>query len=371
MVSLVLTFSLLFVTFSSYIVEAANYSNGYSMAAVSLNPIDACWRRNPNWSTSRQALANCAVGFGKAAIGGRQGPIYVVTSPVDDFKNPKPGTLRYAVIQPKPLWITFATDMVIKLQSELMVNSYKTIDGRGVKVDIGNGPCLLVYRAHHVIIHGLTIHDCKRGGMKRAGDGDGIDLYQATHVWVDHCHFSRCFDGLIDVVHSSTAITISNNYFTQHEKTILLGHNDNYVDDKKMKVTVAFNHFGPGLTSRMPRVRRGYAHVANNFYEPWKMYAIGGSGDPIIFSQGNYFIAANDPKLKQVTKRISATDAKRWKWSSSTDVFKNGAFFVASGGVVPKPMYQKGEAFTVAHGSLVPSLTANAGPLPCKPGAAC
>lgn len=36
-------------------------------------------------------------------------------------------------------------------------------------------------------------------------------------------------------------------------KVMLLGHNDNYVEDKIMKVTVAFNHFGLGLIERMPR----------------------------------------------------------------------------------------------------------------------
>lgn len=34
---------------------------------------------------------------------------------------------------------------------------------------------------------------------------------------------------------------------------MLLGHNDEYTADKVMKVTVAFNHFGPGLIERMPR----------------------------------------------------------------------------------------------------------------------
>ena len=36
-------------------------------------------------------------------------------------------------------------------------------------------------------------------------------------------------------------------------QVMLLGHSDDYAADKNMKVTVAFNHFGPGLTQRMPR----------------------------------------------------------------------------------------------------------------------
>jgi pectate lyase len=34
---------------------------------------------------------------------------------------------------------------------------------------------------------------------------------------------------------------------------MLLGHSDEYAADKNMKVTVAYNHFGPGLMQRMPR----------------------------------------------------------------------------------------------------------------------
>ena len=34
---------------------------------------------------------------------------------------------------------------------------------------------------------------------------------------------------------------------------MLLGNNDLYTQDKNMKVTIAYNHFGEGLRQRMPR----------------------------------------------------------------------------------------------------------------------
>lgn len=34
---------------------------------------------------------------------------------------------------------------------------------------------------------------------------------------------------------------------------MLLGHQDGFTDDKIMKVTIAYNHFGRGLGERMPR----------------------------------------------------------------------------------------------------------------------
>ncbi|KAK5791989.1 hypothetical protein PVK06_033102 [Gossypium arboreum] len=151
---------------------------------------------------------------------------------------------------------------------------------------------------------------------------------------------------------------------------MLLGHNDKFIADKVMKITLVFNHFGEGLIERMPRVRIGYAHVANNKYDEWKMYAIGGSANPTIFSEGNYFVAPDNRSPKQVTKR-EATNWQNWKWQSSKDVFINGAYFVPSGYGSAAPLYTRAQSFTVAPGYMVPVLTSNAGPLRCLVGKPC
>ncbi|CAA2959945.1 Hypothetical predicted protein, partial [Olea europaea subsp. europaea] len=59
-----------------------------------MNVIDSCWRGKAYWSANNRALADCAVGLGKNAIGGKKGATYVVTNPSDDPANPKLGTLR-------------------------------------------------------------------------------------------------------------------------------------------------------------------------------------------------------------------------------------------------------------------------------------
>ncbi|XP_047339681.1 putative pectate lyase 2 [Impatiens glandulifera] len=349
-----------------------------------MNLIDSCWRSDPHWESNRQALADCVVGFGNGAIGGKNGEIYVVTDPSDDASNPKPGTLRYGVTRSEPLWIIFKHDMSLVLENELLVNSFKTIDGRGAKVVISNGPCITIPSVSHVIIHGISVHDCKPSkpgrvmsnpyhvGEREGSDGDSISIFSSTDVWIDHCYLARATDGLLDVTHSSTRVTISNNYFTQHDKVMLLGHRDGYTEDEGLKVTVVFNYFGPELVQRMPRVRYGYAHVANNRYDEWIMYAIGGSSDPTILSEGNYFVASNNPTAKQVTKRESDENWVGWKWrSSSKDVFINGAYFVPSGYGSCAPPYTASQGFNVAQGSMVPSLTSDAGPLQCQPYQAC
>ena len=211
--------------------------------------IDKCWRGSANWAQSRTKLADCAIGFGSKTTGGKAGKFYVVTTNEDNAESPKPGMLRYGVIQGGPLWIYFARSMTVRLESELFVGSDKTIDGRGAEVHIADGPCVTVQDASNVIIHGLHIHDCRGGGS----DGDAIRVVSSHNVWIDHNSLSSCEDGLVDVTHASSLITISNNYFSHHNKVMLLGHSDTHPADTAMKVTVAFNHFGPGLVQRMPR----------------------------------------------------------------------------------------------------------------------
>lgn len=49
-------------------------------------------------------------------------------------------------------------------------------------------------------------------------------------------------------------------------QVMLFGHNDNNVEDKAMKVTVAFNHFGPGLIERMPRYMHNFILIMKGFF---------------------------------------------------------------------------------------------------------
>ncbi|XP_057983332.1 pectate lyase-like [Malania oleifera] len=365
-------------------INASRRNLGFFSCATG-NPIDDCWRCDPNWDRNRQRLADCAIGFGREAIGGRNGPIYVVTDNTDDDpENPRPGSLRYAVIQDKPLWIIFQRDMVIRLKQQLVMNSYKTIDGRGAGVHIAGGPCITVHHATNIIIHGIHIHDCAAGdaavirdspdhaGWWTPSDGDGISIFGGKDVWVDHCSLSNCKDGLIDAIHGSTAITISNNYMTHHDKVMLLGHSDSFLDDKDMQVTIAFNHFGEGLVQRMPRCRHGYFHVVNNDYTHWEMYAIGGSAYPTINSEGNRFLAPNDENKKEVTKHEDAPESewREWNWRSEGDLFLNGAYFRQSGAGASSS-YARASSLSARPSSLVGSITTTAGALTCRKGSRC
>ncbi|KVH98712.1 pectate lyase-like [Cynara cardunculus var. scolymus] len=351
----------------------------YNGPCMTTNPIDQCWRCDRNWAKNRQKLAECAQGFGRKATGGKDGKIYVVTDPSDnDMVNPKPGTLRHAVIQLEPLWIIFERDMVIQLAQELIMTGNKTIDGRGAQVHIAHGAGLTLQFVQNIILHSLKIHDIKAAnggiirdstthqGFRTRSDGDGISLFGAVNVWIDHISMSNCQDGLIDLVNCSTAVTISNCHFTHHNDVLLFGASDTNPQDEIMQVTVVFTHFGKGLVQRMPRCRFGFAHILNNDYTHWLMYAIGGSSHPTILCQGNRFVAPADRNAKEVTKRTHAPESewKHWIWKSDGDLLTNGAFFVQSGD--PGHKFKMTEdMISPKPGSYVSSLTRFSGALNC------
>ncbi|CAI9109630.1 OLC1v1009489C1 [Oldenlandia corymbosa var. corymbosa] len=361
--------------------------NGGKGECKATNPIDACWRCDPNWADNRQKLADCVVGFGAKATGGKGGRIYVVSDPSDDnVVDPKPGTLRHAVIQKEPLWIIFDKNMLISLQQELIMQGDKTIDARGHTVHVAFGAGITIQFVKNVIIHGLRVHDIHQGsggvvrdaedhfGLRTMSDGDGISIFGSSDVWIDHVSMWNCKDGLIDAVEGSTGITISNGHFTDHNEVMLFGASDSQSKDALMQITVAFNHFGKRLVQRMPRCRWGYIHVVNNDYTHWEMYAIGGSQHPTIISQGNRFIAPDDNFKKEITKRDYADEStwKNWTWRSEGDLFMNGAFFVPSGD--PDFMSKHHELYdgiAPADASQVTWMTRFAGALNCREGRKC
>ncbi|TYI23840.1 hypothetical protein ES332_A06G192900v1 [Gossypium tomentosum] len=308
-----------------------------SLSLDNMNVIDKCWRGNPLCRSQQQQLAKCSAGFAGKMINniGKDVVKYKVIDPFDDPLNPKSGTLRYGTTMIKgKVWITFKNSMTITLQRPLLLSNFTTIDGHGVDVHIIGVGCLLVYQATNIIIHGLRIHHCKAQPP------------------------STVMDGLLDVTRGSTNITVSNNWFRNQDKVMLLGHDDGHLRDKNMKVTVIFNHFGP-------KVRHGYAHVANNFYQGWEQYAIGGSMSPSIKSEANVFVAPSGVGNKEVTWRKGEKGI--WKFYSVGDVFKNGASFSKQTGVGgAKPYYNQEQNFKVVDARSVKKLTSESGVLRCS-----
>ncbi|KAK9114132.1 hypothetical protein Syun_020929 [Stephania yunnanensis] len=156
---------------------------------------------------------------------------------------------------------------------------------------------------------------------------------------------------------------------------MLLGASETQTGDKVMQITVAFNHFGRGLTQRLPRCRFGFFHVVNNDYTMWTMYAIGGSSNPTIISQGNRFVAPPTLSSKEVTKREYAfpNEWQSWAWRSQGDLFLNGAIFIPSGDQSKnyKVPFSKREVISAKSGVYAGRLSRYSGALVCTSAKPC
>ncbi|TQE00056.1 hypothetical protein C1H46_014309 [Malus baccata] len=92
------------------------------------------------------------------------------------------------------------------------------------------------------------------------------------------------------------------------------------------------------------------------------MYAIGGSANPTINSQGNRYTAPQDTNAKEVTKRVDTNegDWSDWNWRTEGDIMVNGAFFVPSGAGM-SAQYAKASSIEPKSVALIEQITANAG----------
>jgi pectate lyase len=120
------------------------------------------------------------------------------------------------------------------------------------------------------------------------------------------------------------------------------------------------------------RCRHGYFHVVNNDYTHWEMYAIGGSANPTINSQGNRFLAPDNRFSKEVTKHEDGSESEynNWNWRSEGDLFLNGAFFRQTGAEASS-IYARASSLSARPASLVGSITTTSGVLNCKKGNLC
>lgn len=105
----------------------------------------------------------------------------------------------------------------------------------------------------------------------------------------------------------------------------------------------------------------------NDYTSGWEIYAIGGSEDPTILSEGNHF--SPGAGHKEVTKRIDDGGPtfggwQNWNWASGNDVFLDGAYFTGSGASAQASgVYAKSFSVSARPGVLVPVMTSSAGPI--------
>ncbi|WP_414858845.1 pectate lyase family protein [Paenibacillus sp. Soil787] len=140
---------------------------------------------------------------------------------------------------------------------------------------------------------------------------DNITIKGTTHVWIDHCTFDdgarpdslngtyygreyQHHDGTMDISNAADLITVSYNYYHDHDKLGLVGSSDSATADiGHLRVTYHHNYY-QNVVQRAPRVRFGQVHIYNNYYEGSTSgtyaysYSWGVGKSSKIYAQNNY-----------------------------------------------------------------------------------
>lgn len=155
-----------------------------------------------------------AEGFGAVARGGTGGAVLRVNTLADDPRDPRPGSLRWAVAQPGPRIVRFDVAGNIRLKAPLIVSEpFLTLDGSDAP---GAGICLCDHcfwcrRTHDVVVRYLrfrlgdveVLKAVEAAGLTRprnSNDLDCVSLDDSKNLIFDHCSLSWSCDEVFGIV---------------------------------------------------------------------------------------------------------------------------------------------------------------------------
>jgi len=227
-------------------------------------------------------------GVGEATTGGALGMVV----PVSDV-GALTTELQRPAAEPRIIMLTgmlpLTTPIKVTLDRDVRGGN-KTLIGVGADSGLTGAGLDLSY-SDNLIIQNIKI------AKAAAEEGDAITLLSSHHVWIDHCDLSSDradttsgYDGLVDVTHGSSFITISWTVLHDHKDTSLVGHTADPAqqpEDSALRVTYHHNLFskiGSG-----PRVRWGIAHVANNLFRDVTTFGVVSSSEAYVFVEKNMF----------------------------------------------------------------------------------
>lgn len=214
-----------------------------------------------------------------------------------------------------------------KLVIQLNLKSNTTIIGLGNNSGIRGGT-ISINGIKNVVIRNLTLVDAidmfPHHEVNSKGESDGFNAQfdcitiqgsNTANIWIDHCTMKdtlvmqhvqsgtrekwQNYDGLCDIKGDGNGITVSNCHMYHHDKTMLVGSDDDEGNNEVRKLSIINNHFDT-CVQRLPMARNSQFHVLNNWYTFNKTqsvgdgkskgdYCIGARKGALIYSEANYF----------------------------------------------------------------------------------
>ena len=230
---------------------------------------------------------------------GGAGKTVVTVSNVSDLR--KYAEAGNVTIYVKPGTYTVPSKSAIKVGDNVTIYGYQgAILAQTYTGTTKEDNTIMNVAGKNIIIRNLTF---KGAGAVDKDAGDCLHVQGGTNVWIDHVDVYDGEDGNLDVINGANYVTISWTRFhytsasTEHQFSNLIGNSDSKTSDEgKLKTTLHHNWWDDGVKERMPRVRFGQVHVANNLFSTNSSSTCvraGKSADLRV--ENNVFIGVNNP----------------------------------------------------------------------------
>lgn len=279
-----------------------NSATNFSFDGIALRPL------NTNTAAAAYSFARVTVelvpspkdgyaNVGRTTTGGEGGPVVTVTDAV--------GLSNY--INQAGSYVVQVKGTINLGVANFPMQANKTIIGFGTNAT-------LIGDLHMVSVSNIIVRNLFISNPTSTGEGDGITIKtNVDHVWIDHCTFSDCADGELDITKASDYVTVSWCKFlytsdTGHNFVNLIGADDaDTIDQGKLHVTFHHNWYSTLCIERMPRVRFGRVHSYNNYFNAWvngvitNNYCVRAALESEVLLEKNYFENVNTPWVKFIT----------------------------------------------------------------------
>lgn len=230
---------------------------------------------------------------------GGEGKTVVTVENVSDLR--KYAEAGNHTIYVKPGTYKVPSKSAIKVGDNVTIYGYRGAVLEQTKTSTVNEDNTIVsVEGRNVIVRNLVF---KGAGALDLDAGDCIHVKGGTNVWIDHVEIYDGQDGNLDVVNGANYVTISWAKFhytevsKEHMFSNLVGNSDSKTSDQgKLKTTFHHSWWGKGVKERMPRVRYGEVHVANNLFSSDAASTCVRAGKMAnLRVENNVFIGVNNP----------------------------------------------------------------------------
>jgi pectate lyase len=266
--------------------EAAVGSNGFAEAGLPVGGmLGGSALGGSAWAEAPTGFAGVAA-HGRAGTTGGAGGVLVHAN--------TPDQLRTFARSTEPLVVILHGELVFPQYEKLTVTANKSFLGAGEGAGVVNAGFKLV-NVSNVVFRNFTVRDSyipgDFEGKRPDNDRDGIQMDTSTHVWVDHMHFTRLGDGLVDIRKDCDNVTLSWNVFSDHNKALGEGWTANVVT----RLTLHHNWIRNTHQRNASLDNTAASHVYNNYLEDISSYGMLGRNAALLFVEGNYFRDVRNP----------------------------------------------------------------------------